>query len=71
MGKVLAVADEVTAPNSAYPSEVLYGAAGYLTALTFLRAHGFSAVEVPDAVVAAVARHVVERGEEGPGCVAG
>jgi hypothetical protein len=69
VGKVLALADEVTAPSSAYPFEVLYGAAGYLSALAFLRSNGFSAAEVPDAAVAAVARHIVERGEDGPGCV--
>lgn len=51
------------------PFEILYGASGYLTALLFLRAHGFTPQDVPDAVVGRVARWIVEGGEEGPGCV--
>lgn len=54
---------------AAHPYEILYGASGYLTALLFLRARGFTAQEVPGAVVAKVARHIVEGGVEGPGCV--
>lgn len=67
---MLALADEVADPQSPHPFEILYGASGYLTALLFLRTHaGFTAEDVPDAVVARVARRIVEGGEEGPGCV--
>ena len=51
------------------PFEILYGASGYLTALLYLRAHGFTPQDVPDAMVGRVARWIVEGGEEGPGCV--
>lgn len=78
INQVLAIATATAAATDDYdengglahkPFEILYGASGYLTALLFLRAHGFMAEEVSDAVVGQVARWIVEGGEDGPGCV--